>query len=67
MSGIQLHYPDLSYYWLTYGTPENPNAGKEFLVEAVQHQSGWDPWTSTPSNSDSLGVFQFLPSSWESV
>ena len=65
MSGILLHYPALAYYWYTYGTPENPNAGKEALLRDIRAVSSWDNpyFPETPS----IGLFQQLPaSSWGS-
>lgn len=65
MSGILLHYPALAYYWLTYGTPENPNAGKEALVRDIRAETVWENPCS--SESPSVGLFQQLPaSSWGS-
>lgn len=64
MSGILLHYPDLNYYWLTYGTPEDPNAGKDALLRDIRAVSAWDK-PHFPE-SPSVGLFQQLPSSWGS-
>lgn len=63
-SGFTLPCPGLSWYWFTYGSPENPNAGKEALFESIRRQSSLDQWPSAPSNSESVGLFQQLPGSW---
>ena len=63
-TGIQLSYPGLSWYWHTYGTPENPNAGKEALVKDIHAISAWG--FPTPPETPSVGLFQQLPSSWGS-
>lgn len=67
-SGIKLDYPDITHYWLTYGTPENPNAGKEALLRDIRAQS-METVGATPGffESGSVGLFQQLPaSSWGS-
>lgn len=64
MSGILLHYPALAYYWLTYGTPENPNAGKDAILSNTPRESRWYP--SGTNSNPSFGLFQQRESSWGS-
>lgn len=64
-SGILLDYPSTSYYWLMYGSPENPNAGKEALLRDIRTMSVWE--NPSFSESPSVGLFQQLPSSWGGV
>lgn len=62
MSGILLHYPALGYYWYTYGTPEDPNAGSKAIMESIRAMSTWEnPYSH---ESPSVGLFQQIPSSW---
>lgn len=60
-TGIHLEYPDLNYYWITYGTPENPNAGKDALVQQASNESGRGV---SREPTPSLGLFQQRESSW---
>lgn len=56
-----LHYPSMLEYWITYGSPEDPDEGKKAMVIRLSSESEWQPtMTSTPS----VGVFQFPTSTW---
>lgn len=61
-TGIKLFpYAGAASYYVTYGTPEDPNAGKRMLLDIAFGEIDWTPRTI---DFESRGLFQQHESSW---